>query len=83
VCRSASCWRSQQNENASLNQQVRLAHPVKSPHCSKKAFPGDGSLIHQGDDRQYEVGLSGLIGPFPTKRFAESVASKEVQNAAS
>jgi hypothetical protein len=31
-------------------------------------------LIYQRDDGQYEVGLSGLIGPFPTRPFAESVA---------
>jgi hypothetical protein len=40
------------------------------------------SVVFQRDDGQFQIGLSGSIGPFPTRPFAEAIA-KEVLNEAS
>jgi hypothetical protein len=38
-------------------------------------------LVYQRDDGQYEVGLSGLIGPFPSRPFAEAIAREVLDDA--
>jgi hypothetical protein len=78
-------WRSQQDEQPGENQALRPAHPVKSGRWCKTAFFDGGSPTHpvyQRDNGQFEIGLTGLIGPFPSRRFAEAVARKEVTGAA-
>jgi hypothetical protein len=37
--------------------------------------------IVERDDGLFEIGLFDPIGPFPSRRFAESVAGKEVRDA--
>jgi hypothetical protein len=41
----------------------------------------EGSRRRPGLDQRFEVGLADDCGLFPTRRFAEAVAGREVRNA--
>ncbi len=75
----AKIWRSQQNEHLGLNQRVVLAHRPKSAHCAVTAISRAGSppQIIQRDDGMFQIGLADdAPGPFESRRFAESVATR-------